>query len=57
MILNSFINYHPLQYQDYVFPLSANILGILFSLSSACIIPIVGIYNWYYQPGENCWEV
>lgn len=57
MILSSFINYQPLQYQDYVFPFSANVLGILFAFSSASMIPIVGIYNWYYQPGKNCLEV
>lgn len=57
MILSSFINYQPLQYQDYVYPFSANALGVLFALSSASMIPIVGIYTWYYQPSDNCWQV
>lgn len=34
MILSSFINYQKLEYQDYTYPYLANILGIVFALSS-----------------------
>jgi hypothetical protein len=32
---------------DYVYPLSANVLGIMFALTSASAIPIVGVYMLY----------
>uniref|UniRef100_A0A915CMM4 Uncharacterized protein n=1 Tax=Ditylenchus dipsaci TaxID=166011 RepID=A0A915CMM4_9BILA len=54
MIMSSFINYMPLQYQDYIYPTKANVLGIVFALSSVSAIPIVGLYTWYKQEGNTC---
>jgi uncharacterized membrane protein YraQ (UPF0718 family) len=57
MILSSFINYQPLKYQDYVYPNVANFLGILFALSSASAIPIVGIIVFFKQKAPTWREV
>ncbi|CAD6190428.1 unnamed protein product [Caenorhabditis auriculariae] len=54
MILSNFINYQPLSYQDYNYPPAANIFGLLFALSAACFIPIVGIYKFVSARG-NTW--
>uniref|UniRef100_A0AC34QJY0 Transporter n=1 Tax=Panagrolaimus sp. JU765 TaxID=591449 RepID=A0AC34QJY0_9BILA len=56
MILSNFINYVPLKYQDYDFPLAANIFGVLFALSSASAIPIYGIYRLYTEKGNTFME-
>lgn len=57
MIFSSFINYQKLQYQDYIYPDMANILGIIFALSSASAIPIVGIYMFFKQKAPTLREV
>ncbi|KAI6214832.1 Transporter [Aphelenchoides besseyi] len=53
MILSSFINYQKIVYQDYEYPGWANFMGIVFALSSASAIPIVGIYTFYKQKGNS----
>lgn len=57
MILSSFINYQKLQYQDYIYPDVANILGIIFALSSASAIPIVGLCVFISQKAPTMKEV
>ncbi|KAI6176722.1 Transporter [Aphelenchoides bicaudatus] len=49
MIISSFINYQKLYYQDYEYPHAANVLGIIFALSSASAIPIVGVIVFFNQ--------
>ncbi|KAI1713826.1 sodium:neurotransmitter symporter family domain-containing protein [Ditylenchus destructor] len=56
MIISSFVNFQRLEYQDYVYPDTANALGIVFALSSVGAIPIVGLYMWYIQEGSTCME-
>ncbi|KAI1713069.1 sodium:neurotransmitter symporter family domain-containing protein [Ditylenchus destructor] len=56
MIISSFINFQRLEYQDYVYPDTANALGIVFALSSVGAIPIIGLYMWYIQEGSTCME-
>lgn len=55
--MSNFINYVPLKYQDYDFPLAANIFGVCFALSSASAIPIYGIYRLYIEKGNTFMEV
>ncbi|KAK0414457.1 hypothetical protein QR680_011438 [Steinernema hermaphroditum] len=56
MIMSSFINYQPLQYQDYEYPFIANVLGLIFALSAASAIPIVGFYKLYRARGRSLCE-
>ncbi|KAI6241590.1 Transporter [Aphelenchoides fujianensis] len=53
MICSSFINYQKLEYQDYKYPDAANWLGIIFALSSASAIPIVGVIVFCKQKGAT----
>ncbi|VDD86789.1 unnamed protein product [Enterobius vermicularis] len=39
IIVSTFINYGPLQYQDYVFPFEANVVGLFFAMSATAAIP------------------
>ena len=57
MILSSFINLQPLQYQDYIYPPMANLLGIIFALSSVSAIPLVGIWMLAQAKGDTFREV
>ncbi|WKX98556.1 hypothetical protein Q1695_013887 [Nippostrongylus brasiliensis] len=56
MILSSFIHYQPLKYQDYAFSPLANSLGIVFALSAASAIPIVGFYKLITAKGNTLCE-
>uniref|UniRef100_A0A7E4UTE1 Transporter n=1 Tax=Panagrellus redivivus TaxID=6233 RepID=A0A7E4UTE1_PANRE len=56
MIISNFINYQPLQYQDYKYPFESNVVGIFFALSAASAIPIVGIYTLINQPVDTFME-
>lgn len=53
MIISSFINLQPLQYQDYIYPPIANLIGIIFALSSVSAIPLVGIYMLIKARGQT----
>lgn len=53
MIISNFVNYLPLQYQDYKYPYGANLVGIFFALSAASAIPIVGVYQFYKEKGDT----
>ncbi|VBB28791.1 unnamed protein product [Acanthocheilonema viteae] len=52
-IISCFANYEPLKYQDFVYPQMANIIGILFSLSTISVIFIVGIYKLFTAKGDT----
>ncbi|KAL3079076.1 hypothetical protein niasHS_014858 [Heterodera schachtii] len=56
MILSSFINLQPLQYQDYVYPPLANSLGIVFALSSVSAIPLVALWQMGKAKGRTFGE-
>lgn len=56
-IMSSFINYQPLTYQNYVYPLAANIVGWIFGLSATSAIPIIGIYKFINAKGDTCYQV
>ena len=56
MIINSFVNYGGLSYQDYEYPMIANVIGIFFALSAASAIPIVGVYKFWKQKGSSFYE-
>lgn len=45
------MGYEPLTYEDYVYPLWANVLGWLISSSSIAMIPGVAIYKILTTPG------
>uniref|UniRef100_A0A915PYU2 Uncharacterized protein n=1 Tax=Setaria digitata TaxID=48799 RepID=A0A915PYU2_9BILA len=55
-IISCFVTYEPLKYQDFVYPQTANILGILFSLSSVSAILIVGLYKLWIAEGDTFTE-
>ena len=57
MIISNFVNYLPLQYQDYKYPYEANLVGIFFALSAASAIPIVAFYQFYKERGNTFMEV
>ena len=46
-----FIMYQPLTYEDYEYPLWANILGWAMALSSMLCIPVVAFYKIGTTPG------
>uniref|UniRef100_A0A914C0M9 Transporter n=1 Tax=Acrobeloides nanus TaxID=290746 RepID=A0A914C0M9_9BILA len=56
MIINSIVNYSGLAYQDYQYPMISNVIGILFALSAASAIPIIGIYKFWKQKGSTFYE-
>uniref|UniRef100_A0A1I8BA13 Transporter n=1 Tax=Meloidogyne hapla TaxID=6305 RepID=A0A1I8BA13_MELHA len=53
MIISSFINLQPLKYQNYIYPPMANLLGIIFALSSVSAIPLVGIWMLFKSKGQT----
>lgn len=48
------MGYEPLTYEDYVYPLWANILGWFIASSSVAMIPGVAIYKMIVTPGTFC---
>ncbi|CAI5445079.1 unnamed protein product [Caenorhabditis angaria] len=56
MICSNVFNFQPLSYQNYVYPRTANILGVMFALSGASFIPIVGIYKFTKARGNGIKE-
>lgn len=45
------MGYEPLTYEDYVYPLWANVMGWLIASSSIIMIPGVAIYKIIVTPG------
>ena len=45
------MGYEPLTYEDYVYPVWANVIGWLIALSSVAMIPGVAIYKIIITPG------
>ncbi len=56
-MLYGLASYHPLEFGNYKYPLWANILGIIITLSSAICIPIFATYQIYIAPGNSIREV
>ncbi|CAI2348451.1 unnamed protein product [Caenorhabditis sp. 36 PRJEB53466] len=56
MITSNFVNYQALTYQDYKYPIAANVIGIIFALSGASFIPLVGIYKFVNAKGNSLSE-
>lgn len=46
------MGYEPLTYEDYVYPVWANILGWLIACSSIIMIPGIAIYKIMSTPGS-----
>ncbi|XP_015595670.1 sodium-dependent dopamine transporter isoform X2 [Cephus cinctus] len=51
IIVYGLMGYEPLSYEDYVYPLWANVLGWLIATSSVAMIPGVAIYKIIVTPG------
>ncbi|XP_046737501.1 sodium-dependent dopamine transporter [Diprion similis] len=51
IIVYGLMGYEPLTYEDYVYPLWANVLGWLIACSSIAMIPAVGVYKLLTTPG------
>ncbi|XP_046611830.1 sodium-dependent dopamine transporter [Neodiprion virginianus] len=51
IIVYGLMGYEPLTYEDYVYPLWANVLGWLIACSSIVMIPAVGAYKLLTTPG------
>lgn len=45
------MGYQPLTYEDYVYPVWANVIGWLIATSSVAMIPGVAIYKIIVTPG------
>ncbi|XP_017790886.1 PREDICTED: sodium-dependent dopamine transporter-like isoform X3 [Habropoda laboriosa] len=52
IIVYGLMGYEPLTYEDYVYPVWANILGWLIATSSIAMIPGVAIYKIAVTPGS-----
>ncbi|EZA56881.1 sodium-dependent dopamine transporter isoform X4 [Ooceraea biroi] len=52
IIVYGLIGYEPLSYEDYVYPVWANILGWLIACSSVIMIPSIAIYKLCSTPGS-----
>ncbi|KAG7208867.1 hypothetical protein KM043_015051 [Ampulex compressa] len=52
IIVYGLMGYEPLTYEDYVYPLWANVLGWLIATSSIAMIPGVAIYKIIVTPGS-----
>lgn len=52
IIVYGLLGYEPLTYEDYVFPVWANVLGWLIAGSSVITIPVVAIYKLLTTPGS-----
>ena len=52
MVVVSVINFKPLNYDDYVFPLWANWVGWGIALSSMVLVPAYGIYKFFSIRGS-----
>ena len=48
------MGYEPLTYEDYVYPLWANVLGWFIASSSVAMIPGIAIYKIIVTPGTFC---
>lgn len=46
------MGYEPLTYEDYVYPVWANVLGWLIATSSIAMIPGIAIYKIIVTPGS-----
>lgn len=56
MVVVSIINFKPLTYDDYIFPLWANWVGWGIALSSMTLVPAYVIYKFVSTRG-SIWEV
>lgn len=52
IIVYGLMGYEPLTYEDYVYPVWANILGWLIATSSIAMIPGIAIYKIIITPGN-----
>ncbi|XP_033226125.1 sodium-dependent dopamine transporter-like [Belonocnema kinseyi] len=57
IIVYGLMGYEPLSYEDYVYPLWANILGWFIASSSVAMIPGVAIYKIIVTPGTFCQRI
>lgn len=56
MVVVSIINFKPLTYDDYIFPLWANWVGWGVALSSMALVPAYIVYKFLSTRG-SLWEV
>lgn len=56
MVVVSIINFKPLTYDDYIFPLWANWVGWGIALSSMTLVPAYMVYKFLSTRG-SLWEV
>lgn len=52
IIIYGLIYYEPLQYEDYVYPHWANVLGWCIAGSSVIMIPVMAVYQIIVTPGS-----
>lgn len=52
IIVYGLLGYEPLSYENYVYPVWANVLGWAIAGSSVLMIPAVGIYKFCTTPGS-----
>lgn len=52
IIVYGLVGYEPLSYEDYVYPVWANVLGWLIACSSIIMIPSMAIYKLCTTPGS-----
>uniref|UniRef100_A0A0N5AXQ4 Sodium-and chloride-dependent glycine transporter 2 n=1 Tax=Syphacia muris TaxID=451379 RepID=A0A0N5AXQ4_9BILA len=57
IIASTFVNYGPLQYQDYTFSFSSNLIGLIFAISAPSAIPIAAVYKYFTAEGKTFKEV
>lgn len=53
IIIYGLMNYEPLRYGDYEYPLWANILGLCIASSSVLCIPVGAVYQYFAAPGDT----
>ena len=52
IIVYGLINYEPLKYHDYEYPIWVNFIGLLVASSSVLCIPITALWSILNQPGS-----
>ncbi|KAH0954864.1 hypothetical protein HN011_010211 [Eciton burchellii] len=52
IIVYGLVGYEPLSYEDYIYPVWANVLGWLIACSSVIMIPSIAIYKLCSTPGS-----
>lgn len=56
IIVSGLISYEPLTYEDYVYPMWANVFGMLLAASSVFCIPGIAVWKLVTTPG-TCSQV